>query len=128
MCFFASLDKLSVNYILQVSDRLVTSCLPRTIWPIFSSFLVFCCYFTRLTSCKIGRQSMRILKILVILYPKCAITNAYKQFHWLFLITNSCFWLVNIEEVKMIKTQILWWKTTTTTTTKNSKKVHENIK
>ena len=32
--------------IFYVSDKLVISRLSRTIWPIFSSFLIFCCYFS----------------------------------------------------------------------------------
>ena len=38
-------DELAEN-ILQISDKLATKRLPCAIWPMFSSFLVFCCYFT----------------------------------------------------------------------------------
>ena len=33
--------------------------LSRTIWPIFSSFLIFCSYLTRLKALEISRQNMR---------------------------------------------------------------------
>ena len=38
-----------------VSDKLVITPLPRTMWPIFASFVKFCCYFTAVTPvyCKI---------------------------------------------------------------------------
>ena len=45
--------------IFHVSDKLVIACLPLTIWPIFSSFLIFSCYFTRLKDYEISRQIMR---------------------------------------------------------------------
>ena len=39
----------------------------HTIWPIFSSFLIFCCYFT----CSSNKSAnMKNLKILVILYSE----------------------------------------------------------
>ena len=41
------------------SDKLVIARLSRTIWPIFSSFLIFCCYFTRLKAREISQQNMR---------------------------------------------------------------------
>ena len=41
------------------SDKLVITRLSRTIWPIFSSFLIFCFYFTRLKACEISQQNMR---------------------------------------------------------------------
>ena len=44
--------------ILYISDKLVTEYLPRAIWPIFSSFLIFYCYFTHLTAREI-QQNMR---------------------------------------------------------------------
>ena len=53
-------------------------------------------------------------------YHTPIVSDLYIQFHWQFLITNFCFWLVNImwrkyfiqkeKKMKMIKTQILWWK------------------
>ena len=45
--------------ILYVSDKLVIARLSRTIWAIFSSFLIFCFYFTRLKAREISRQNMR---------------------------------------------------------------------
>ena len=33
--------------------------LSRTIWPIFSSFLIFCCYFTRLKAREVTQQNIR---------------------------------------------------------------------
>ena len=44
----------------QVNVNWVITRLPRTIWPIFSSFPIFCCYFTRLMARQISCQSMRI--------------------------------------------------------------------
>ena len=40
------------------SDKLVLARLSRTIWPIFSSFLIFCCYFTRVKAREISQQNM----------------------------------------------------------------------
>ena len=45
--------------IFYVSDKLVTARLSRTIWSIFSSFLIFCFYFTCLKAREISRQNMR---------------------------------------------------------------------
>ena len=45
--------------ILYVSDKLVITPLLRTIWPIFSSFLVFCYYFNRLNAGEISQQNVR---------------------------------------------------------------------
>ena len=45
--------------IFYVSDKLVIARLSRTIWPIFSSFLIFCFYFTRLKAREISPQDMR---------------------------------------------------------------------
>ena len=55
----------------------------------------------------------------------------YIQLHWQFLITYSCFWLVNIllrkcdtstkKEMQMIKTKIFWWKT------KKKKKIAKKV-
>ena len=42
-----------------MSDKLVIAHCPRTIWEIFSSFLIFYCYFTRLKDREITRQNMR---------------------------------------------------------------------
>ena len=54
-------------------------------------------------------------------YHKVVVAELHIQFHWHFLIINSCFWLVNVlyrksdvswkREMKMIKAQILLWKT-----------------
>ena len=44
------------------SDKLVIARLSRTIWPIFSSFLIFCCYFTRLKAREVSQQNMRNLE------------------------------------------------------------------
>ena len=44
---------------MQVTRKLVISCLPRTIWPIFSLFFTFCYYFTRLKPPETKRQNMR---------------------------------------------------------------------
>ena len=41
------------------SNKLVIARLSRTLWPIFSSFLIFCCYFTRLKAREIKQQNMR---------------------------------------------------------------------
>ena len=40
------------------SDKLVITRLSRLICPIFSSFLIFCCYFTRLKAREISQQNM----------------------------------------------------------------------
>ena len=45
--------------IFYLSDKPVIARLSRTIWPIFSSFLIFCFYFTRLKACEISRQNMK---------------------------------------------------------------------
>ena len=45
--------------ILHVSNKLVTARLTHTIWPIFSSFLIFCCYLTRLKTGEISQQNMK---------------------------------------------------------------------
>ena len=42
-----------------VSNKQVIERLLRTIRPMFSSFLMFCCYFTRLKTCEISWQNMR---------------------------------------------------------------------
>ena len=44
------------------NDKLVITRLSRTIWPVFSSFLIFCCYFTRLKAREISQQNMRNLE------------------------------------------------------------------
>ena len=49
-------QKVDISY---VSDKLVIARLSRTIWSIFSSFLIFCFYFTRLKAREISRQNMR---------------------------------------------------------------------
>ena len=62
------------------SDKLVIARLSRTIWPIFSSFFIFCCYFTRLKAREISQQNMRNSKNIghiVIGTAHCAITNVY---------------------------------------------------
>ena len=40
-------------------DKLVIARLSRTVWPIFSLFLIFGCYFTRLKAREISQQNMR---------------------------------------------------------------------
>ena len=44
--------------VLHSSNKLVITRSPRTTWPIFSSFLTFCCYFTRLKAREINPQNM----------------------------------------------------------------------
>ena len=44
---------------MRINDKLVITRLPRAIWPILSSFLIFCCYFTSLKDCDIIRKNMR---------------------------------------------------------------------
>ena len=39
---------LEIAHILHVSDKVVIARLSRTIWSVFSLFLIFCCCFTRL--------------------------------------------------------------------------------
>ena len=45
--------------IFYVSDKLVIAYLSCTLWPIFSSFLIFCFYLTRLKAREISWQNMR---------------------------------------------------------------------
>ena len=45
--------------IFHVSDKLVIARLSDTIWTIFFSFRIFCCYFTRLKGREITQQNMR---------------------------------------------------------------------
>ena len=45
--------------VFHVSDKLVIARLSRIIWPIFSSFLIFRFYFTRLKAREISPQNMR---------------------------------------------------------------------
>ena len=45
--------------ILYISDNLVIARLSRTIWSMFSLFLIFCCYFTRRKACEISRFTRR---------------------------------------------------------------------
>ena len=45
--------------IFHVSDKIVVARLPRTIWPIFPSFLIFYFYFTWLKARKISQENMR---------------------------------------------------------------------
>ena len=51
--------ELTETDIFYVSGKLVIARLSRTIWPIFSLFLIFCFYFTRLKAREISRQNMR---------------------------------------------------------------------
>ena len=51
--------ELTETDIFYVSGKLVIARLSRTIWPIFSSFLIFCFYFTRLKAREISQQNMR---------------------------------------------------------------------
>ena len=41
-----------------VSNKLVIDRLPRTVWPIFSLFLLICFYFTRLNACEISKTDI----------------------------------------------------------------------
>ena len=41
-----------------VSSKLVIERLPRTVWPIFSLFLLICFYFTRLNACEISKTDI----------------------------------------------------------------------
>ena len=43
----------------HVSDKLVIARLSCTVWPIFSSSLIFCFYFTRPKAREISQQNMR---------------------------------------------------------------------
>ena len=52
-------DELTDVDISYVSDKPLIACLPRTIWPILSLFLVFCYYFTHLNDREINQQYMR---------------------------------------------------------------------
>ena len=45
--------------IMYVTDMLVIKRLSGTIWPIFSSFLIFYYYLVRLKSREVSRQNMR---------------------------------------------------------------------
>ena len=49
--------------VLYVSDKLVIARLPCTMWPIFSSFLKFCCYYTRLKSGEISETQRKTSQI-----------------------------------------------------------------
>ena len=44
--------------VLYSSNKLVITRSPRTTWSIFSSFLTFCCYFTRLKARETNPQNM----------------------------------------------------------------------
>ena len=46
------------NYLIN-SNKLVITRFSRTRWPIFFSFLIFCCYFTCLKAREISQQNMR---------------------------------------------------------------------
>ena len=62
LCFFRMLNvelQKQKAYIFHDSDKLVIARLSRTIWPIFSSFLIFCCYFTCLKAREISQRNMR---------------------------------------------------------------------
>ena len=78
---FSSISDKYIYYIvdiLYVSDMLVIAYLPGTIWLSFGSFLIFCCYFTRLKAHKISRQNVRNSdNIDHVLTLTRAITNAY---------------------------------------------------
>ena len=47
------------NPALYVSNKLIFERLPSTVWSTFSSFLIFCCYCTRLNVREISRQNLR---------------------------------------------------------------------
>ena len=44
---------------LYVYYKLVIECLPRTKWPMFSSFFIFCCYFIRLKARELSQQNIK---------------------------------------------------------------------
>ena len=58
MCFYPLIN-VELTESRYFSDKLVIARLSRTIWPIFSSFLIFCFYFPRLKAREISRQNMR---------------------------------------------------------------------
>ena len=59
-CFFPLINvELTERSIFHVSDKLVIANLSRTIWSIFSSFLIFCSYFIRVKAREISQQKMR---------------------------------------------------------------------
>ena len=71
MCFLLQLtnDHLTDTYfivltvhILYVGNKPAIAHSPRTIWPVFSTFLIFCCYFTCLMACEKSQQNMRLRK------------------------------------------------------------------
>ena len=60
LCFFPLINvELTESRYFYVSDKLVIARLSRTIWPIFSSFLIFYFYFTRLKARGTSQQNMR---------------------------------------------------------------------
>ena len=56
--------------ILYVSDKLVVTRLPCTIWSKLYPFLKFCCYFTRQKNREISRKNMRNSGNTALLYSK----------------------------------------------------------
>ena len=81
------------------SDKLVIARLSRTIWPIFCSFLIFYCYFTRLKAREISPAKYEKLgKYWLYCTRNRAITNAY-FFELLFLPHNSYIYILNFELV-----------------------------
>ena len=65
LCFVMFL--LPVVIYFHISDKLVIALWPRTIWQIFSSFLIFCFYFTRLKAREISWKIRETRKIFTIL-------------------------------------------------------------
>ena len=47
-----------LRYFAHGQYKLVITRLSRTFWPIFCSFLIFCCYLTRLKAREISRWKM----------------------------------------------------------------------
>ena len=71
------------------SDKLVITYLSPTIWPIFFSFLIFSCYFTRLKAQQTkSAKYEKLEKYWSYRTQNCAISNAYYQ-HGLM---NYCFY------------------------------------
>ena len=82
-CCVFSLDKcwitVTESRYFHDSDKLVIAHLSCTIWPIFSLFLIFCCYFTRLKAREISQQNMKLGKYWSYCIRNRAITNAYRH-------------------------------------------------
>ena len=61
----------------RISKKLVIARLPHTIWPIFSLFLIFCLYLTRIKALQISQQNKILIKYWLFCTENCVITNAY---------------------------------------------------